>query len=412
MGRVALHTSETLEHLPFFERLGKLPEDTADWRRTRGGLLVLRLIDSLYADPTPNDRWNLRAIRTAISEVEPTDHLQSMLNGILDTVARAEGNVPGGLLPRMMAFGRALDFTAEWELAADVYRTVLRHAHPEYEGEIAIDACMRLGYCGRMQGRWDAAMEAYMQAGRLADALGDRQRRLRVWHQKATVVRLRGNLPLAERLLEETIPMCDRVEDTSLLAPMLHERAVVAFLRKEFAKGLDYANRSIELEQEPAQRDRVLTDMASAFLGLGIRSAARDAYLLVAATAQEQWTRWLAMVNLMELASLDGLGAVFLSYRLELADAPLPPQLRGAFLLNEGRGLHLFGEAEAGNSALRRAVVFAEANSLNNVIFSAEAMLRNPPGPYAQAEVEPRMISEKLLEVASNLRRKREKAGV
>ena len=238
-------TAESITHLPFFVRLGEMEESSPAWRRTRGGLLVLRLIDTLYSDPAKTDSWNLRAIRTAVGEIAPTDHLQSLLNGILDVVARAERGVPPGLLPRVMAFGRALDFTAEWDLASDVYRTVLRHARPDHEGEIAVDACMRLGYCGRMEGRWDAAMDAYMHAGRLAEALGDRSRRLRVHHQQATVVRLRGNLPLAQQMVEETIALCDRREDASVLAPILHERAIIALLRREFATSLFYANRSL-----------------------------------------------------------------------------------------------------------------------------------------------------------------------
>lgn len=406
-----LMETERIPHLPFFERLAELPESSPEWRRTKGALLVLRLVDSLYADPSAIDPWNVRAIRTAVDAIEPTDHVQALLAGILEAITRSNGSVAPGLLARLMAFGRAMDFSGEWNLASDVYRSVIGYCDPNAEGEIAIDASLRVGYCARMQGRWDVAMDAYLRAGRMADALGDRARKLRAKQQEAIVVRLRGNLPAAATLLDETIASCTETSDRSILAVSLHERAIVSFMRKQFEEGVELANRSLELEEDSAVRDRVLTDMASAFLELGIRSAARDAYLLVAATSQDQWARWLAAINLMELASIEGSEPTFQRYRAELGKEELPPPLLAGYLLIEGRALCLFGASAEGRATLERAVRIAELHSINDIYFRAQESLKKLPRAH-QTRVAPVEPSPRLSAVADALREKREKAGV
>jgi hypothetical protein len=102
---------------------------------------------------------------------------------------------------------------------------------------------------------------------------------------------------------------------------------------------------------------------------------ARDANLLLTATAQTQWVRWQATVNLLELAAQDGMQEVFDAYAGQLRKAALGPVLRSYFLLFLGEGLERFGRYEAAEQALTEAVDYAAANQIFAVTFKAEKAL-------------------------------------
>ncbi|MFL5525344.1 MAG: hypothetical protein ACJ79I_02815, partial [Gemmatimonadaceae bacterium] len=126
------------------------------------------------------------------------------------------------------------------------------------------------------------------------------------------------------------------------------------------------------LTTKPTSRDAVLEDLAVAFSELGMRDAARDAHLVLAASAQLRNVRWQATINLMELASLDGMEPIFDVYAAELRNAPLDSWLRAHFLLFLGEGLERFGRYEAAEEAFGEAVAYADANQIHSVTFKAE----------------------------------------
>ena len=95
--------------------------------------------------------------------------------------------------------------------------------------------------------------------------------------------------------------------------------------------------------------------------------------MILTATGQTKLLRWTATLNLMELASLDGMEEAFDAYAKELADAPLGCWVRSHYLLFLGEGMARFGRMEAAENTLREAVSFAEANQVHNVVFQAES---------------------------------------
>src|SRR5206468_2069883 len=108
------------------------------------------------------------------------------------------------------------------------------------------------------------------------------------------------------------------------------------------------------------------------FLNLGVYSAARDAYLVLSVTAQEQYIRWLATLNLLDIASLTGSETMFEDYRRELSTAELPPRLAAAFELNVGEAYQRFGNSDRALTHLKLALKLAEEHSLNQILFLAE----------------------------------------
>jgi tetratricopeptide (TPR) repeat protein len=406
-----------LQHLPFFEALARAKEGSAEWRLTSAGLVTLRLFDAwLIEGPSvvAADAWGLRAVREAIDAVEAGSSSKAILASIVDAM-EGVGMVRVPLVaPRLLAYARALQFDGRWELAADVHRTVIAHAHPVDEADIVIAANMQLGSCLRPLAQLDEASTAYARAGCVAAMSGDIVNVLRARIFEANIANDRGNLPLAQSLLEETIQESAANRLTEVRALALHARADVALRRGEFEAAIGMAYEALEGLTAPSARDRVLADIAVAFYELGMRAAARDAYLILAATAQEQYERWVAVINLMECAAADGREPMFEQYRRELADASLPVTLACQYHFYVGQGYSLFGRNAQAEASLKRALQLAEQHHINEILFRAEQSLEalRDGGVVIIANAPEFSPTPEVERVAEAVREMRELAGV
>src|SRR5439155_7966970 len=184
------------------------------------------------------------------------------------------------VLPRLMAYGQALEYDSKMRLAADVYRTVVSHAHPIDDGDVAVSAHIRLAYCLLNAGELDEAAATYGQAERVANAVGDVMGVLRARIGEARVATERGNMPRAESILDETIERAAKHGVADVHSRALHERARVAGLRGEYERSIQLAYDALELTTSSREKDRILGDVAASFLLLGLLDVARDAYLV------------------------------------------------------------------------------------------------------------------------------------
>jgi tetratricopeptide (TPR) repeat protein len=274
-----------------------------------------------------------------------------------------------------MGYGRALDYEASWGLATDVFSTVAKLARPERNPRLAVEANVAVGGSARRNGDWETSARAYSHAAYVADTLGDRPGVLTVQVGIANTYLAKGNLPQAQIILDDVIVQARDQELPDVQAFALHSRAVLTSHRGEHAEGLKLAYEALNLTAKPADRDFVLEDIAAMFTQLGMHDPARDAHLVLAATAQSKSLRWSATVNLMELASLDGMVEAFDTYARELAHAPMGAWLRSHYLLFLGEGFHRFVREEAAIEALEEAVGFAEANQIHHIAFKAQDAL-------------------------------------
>ena len=91
---------------------------------------------------TSPEAWGLRAVREAIAEMDPRARRRARSSS-----SAVEAMGPGEpserlalVLPRLVAYARALQFDGEWDLATDVYRTILAHAAPAQHADTVIIA--------------------------------------------------------------------------------------------------------------------------------------------------------------------------------------------------------------------------------------------------------------------------------
>lgn len=399
-------------HLPFFAELAGLEDGDPAWRSVSAGLVVLRLVDAWIeegATAVAADGWGMRSVEAAIEELPRGLPTRAVLRSVVEAVRTSETSDMHAIAPRLMAYARALDLDAKWALAADVYATIVAHVHPVEENDVAIAANLRLGACQRTMGALDDAARSYDAASAIARTVDDMFGILRAQIGAAKIALARGNVPQAERLLDETISLAATRDDlVDVHAMALQDRADVAFHRGRYDLAVEIAYGSLELTRDPRDRDRLLSGIAGAFYMLGVRSAARDAYLIIEATTQEEYLRWSASINLMEIAARDGSTPLFERYRRSLMSLPFPPSMEAQFHLQTAESYEALAQPEAAIVAAERARVVAQRYELNQVLFAAEqltARVRSGTSSATRAPEAP--IPETLRTIASSIREMR-----
>ena len=407
---------QRVRHLPFFTELASLEESDVRWRAVSAGLVLLRLVDAWIeegAEAVAADGWGVRSVAAALEEMPAGMPARAILVSALDMLESARSGDMHTVAPRIMAYARSLDLDGKWALAADVYDTVLAHLHPEEESEIAVHALLRRGHCLRELGDFADATDAFTTAAELAHRTGDMIGTLRARIGEAKIVVARGNLPAADAILHETVALAEQHDLVEVRSLATHDRSYIAFASGKYDVAVQYAYDALHGSVIETERDRILHDLAGAFYMLGVKSAARDAFLILAATAREQYHRWTATINLMELSAEDGMELIFERYRQQLANETLPPILLTQFELHVGRGYQALGDEESASTWLERALATATRHSLNRFVFAAEAALSDGPKVRTVAPVESTLdLPRDIKRIAAELSQMRRLSGV
>ncbi|NUO40299.1 MAG: hypothetical protein HOQ17_11900 [Gemmatimonadaceae bacterium] len=401
-------------HLPYFAELANLTDGDPAWRSVSAGLVVLRLVDAWItegAGVVAADGWGVRSVEAAIEEMPAGQPARALLRSVVDAVKESPAGDMHAIAPRLMAYARALDLDAKWALAADVYETVIAHVHPVEESDVAITAHLRLGACQRFLGALTEASRTFETASAIATEVNDIVGILKAQIGTAKLALARGNMPGAERILDETIARAAQSDDlVEVRAVALQDRADVAFHRARYDLAVELAYRSRELTTDSINRDRLLADIAAAFYMLGVHTAAKDAYQILEATAQEQYIRWLASINLMEIAARDGSMPLFERYRRALAGTTLPPALEARFHLQTAESHEALGQASAALDAAGRARDVAERYQFNEMLFAAEAVVARVTQGRGAVPLAPEIsVPASLRDIAATIRDLRSK---
>ncbi|HMG70497.1 MAG TPA: hypothetical protein VK544_05240 [Gemmatimonadaceae bacterium] len=366
-----------IRHQSYFDTLGSMQEDSPSWRAVFAGLSVLRLVDA-YTDTVssvdPANWAQLHSVRTAIEAVGEGDAVKGVLTNVIEEVTK-RGAIDDTVSGSLLAYGRVLDYAASWGLAIDVFSSVVKLTRPERNAKLAVEANIAVGGAARRNGDWDTSARAYSQAAYIADTLGDRQGVLTVQIGIANTYMAKGNLPQAQTILDDVLVQSRDQELPQVQGLALHSRASLASRKGDHSEGIQLAHDALGLTTNPTDRDFILDDIAAMFTSIGLRDAARDTHLVLAATSQSQSVRGQATINLMELAALDGMPEAFDAYARELATARLSPWNRAHYLLFLGEGMDTLGRREASEEALNEAFSFAEANQIHQVAFKAQSAL-------------------------------------
>jgi tetratricopeptide (TPR) repeat protein len=364
--------------MPYFEQLAELPNSSAASRSVSAALVMLRLFDSWMregAEVVSREAPGLQAVRDQIAAMDVRDSNRRLLLSIVESMVTAENPRMVTVAPRLLAYGRALQHAAKWALAADVYRTVLAYATPLDDSDVVIQANMQLGRCLRVMAEWDESLTCFAAASQIATMTDDMMSILRARIQESQVAIDRGNLPHAESLLDETIVRAKEFGLLEIRATAMHDRAHLASRRGRNEEAIGLQFEAFKGVRNQMARDRVLNDLGASFVQLGVYSAARDAFLVVAATAQEQYMRWTATINLLDVSVHEHREPLFEQYRRDLESASMPPALATYYYIYVAQGYRAFDQMSLATVAITRAIDIATANQLGQARYEAEELL-------------------------------------
>jgi len=407
-------SEQKLRHLPFFEEVASHDEGDAAWRSATAGLVVLRLVDAWLENGrsvVADDGWSVRSVRAAIESMDDGTPIKSILDRVVDALHEQKPDIHVVVTP-LMAYAKALEYDAQWRLAVDVYQSVLAHLHPREDSDASVAAHIRLGHCFRNLGQLEEATSAFVEASGVANGVGDIVGTLRARIGEGIVAMLKGNLPRAQTILDEAIDRSTSADLLDVRSRALHVRANVEQLRGNYELAIRMAYEAMEQAESATERDRILNDIAVSFFELGVYSAARDAYLVLSVSAQEEYVRWAAHLNLLDVTSQTGSEVQFEAIRREMSKVKnLPPYLAAGFQLNLGTGYARLGAPGKSRHHLEQALLLAQEHGHNQFVFEAEQALKSleTTSPPRRPQ---REIPLDVEEVANAIRELREAAGV
>jgi hypothetical protein len=242
--------SHGIRHIPFFAALASLGDEShPSWPELQAGLLVLRLVDGWLEhgrQSAQTTERGIRAVRAAVRQIERHHPNRRPLARLVRTVGaasrvrrrRSHRDVIA-VAPWLIAYGRSLAKTGWPALAADVHENTLSHLAFTDSPDLVIAANLCLGAAARAAGDLARAVLAYERAATLAAATGD----------------------------------------------------VVGALRAEAGTA------ALAVTDAPTARhgrDSLRYALATLFFDLGVTTAARDAFLVLATTADQPYVRWFA----------------------------------------------------------------------------------------------------------------------
>lgn len=345
--------------MAYFRALADAPsEQSSGWRCTLAGLVAMRLIDA-WATEDPLPDAGLRALERAINMMDVDAPERGTLRSLGEALHGEAGgrtdNEDSRVLDRTRAYGESLWLTAEWALASDACRTIIRNARTAAEQLIVPQAYDRLGHCLLARGRQDRAMETF-QAGRsFASARGDFRSDLCLRISEASIDRIRGNYLAAECILDDVIADATFAELPDVRARATHDRGVTAFHRGDNVRALSLYFQALREYGTDAGADRVLADIALAILKFGYHDIARDVLVILERDSVERVQRWGATVNLMRIATLDDNEQLFDGYRRTLARVRLPVRQQAHYHLFAAWGWLRFDQPLLARRELTRA---------------------------------------------------------
>ena len=390
--------STDFPHRAFIEALAEAPDTSPAWHTIVAGYASLQLFEGwadLGAAAMAPNTIELRRVRKYIESIADTRPIRRCLGQFVDSIevaanapitARAElAKAVGNLL---RSYAKLLQYDGDWALAADVHRSCIQYAHLLDDADGLLDSMLMRGFSLRMQGLLDDASDAYATLRAAATLARSERYRLESFLSDAKIAVDRGNFPVARELLDRTIADARRANCAIVVAKGLTDRARIAAMDGEYELSLACSYEALERSVDQMDRERILGNIAVCFAQLGLRDAARDAGLLVVATAQDRSARLTAIVNLMELAYLDGRELVFEQYRRELGREELTPYLHAVYLETAAAGLRAFGRETEALNAARRMLDVAERYDLHEFVIKAELLLSTDHSSLRQARAE------------------------
>jgi len=411
-----------LPHRAYIEALAEAPEGSPAWHAIVAGYAGLQLFECWLEGglgATPPSMLEIQRIWRYVEAVPETRVERRCLTQLVDCIEATLVASPRPIAERrsevgdaVLCYAKLLQYDAQWGLAGDVHGALIDFARSTHDTPRLLESMLMRGYSLRMAGRLDEASAAYAALRCAAENANDDRYRLESYLSDAKVAVERGNYGLARDLLDRTLAEARDAKCWPVVSKGLTDRARVAAIQGDLELSLQCSHEALELNTDPLLRERILGNIALIFAQMGLREAARDAGLLLVATAQDRTTRLNATINLMELAHLDARELVFEQYRRELARETMMPNVEASFLRVSAEGLHAFGRIPEAKRAAERMLAVASDHSLHEHVIRADALLAGIEQPPARVAHEASAPSARVAHIVRCITEMRVAAGL
>ena len=369
-----------LPHAVFLQREADEPATSPELRLGQGAFLALRFVDLLAPDrepPTPDVfRYQWAATERYCAELAGEGTEASHLSCIVRAAGEAHRTNDIHLVgPALFAYAMYLEQESHFEEAEDALQTMINVGAGRLPASDAISVWMRLGRVRRKLTDFDRANTAYVEAGRLAAAVGDHRSVLLSRIGQCNVVHYRGNLAEAETAWRAVLADTRGTAFRDVEAQAEHGLGNILERRGQAYEGAPHLWRAYGLyEEDETQQLRTLNDLGLLLLAIGDVAGAEQALMEVVRREQLADNLTNAKIELMNCASFRRDRVSFERWReraLDQIDAA-PPNIRADYHLKTGIGLARFGNDSRAEQELRRALDIATAHSLHEFVFKIE----------------------------------------
>ena len=349
---VATTTHSPRRYPGFAATLTHARRGSRNWWRARAGTLLVDLVDRRLQHDRGSAASARRSVaaRRAAEQVSPTT-LRRAIHAVIAKVI--EGARPIDVLDALGEYAKQLNCGGHFGLGGEVYRFMIERARPAGARHRLSQWYEDLGYSLREAGRRDAASIAYHRGLELADESHDVFARFRLQIAQAHVDRIEHRFDEARALLSSALESAEAFGRLDLVVRAGHEAGVLAHDSGHVQDALAFYTRALHASgygdgEHRHGRERLILDIARALADVGYRTEARNAFATLATIAQERFTRWIATLNLLDLATEEPDPWLFDEYRLALASTPMSAPLRLFYYARVAEGSVIFGrDAEA-----------------------------------------------------------------
>ena len=415
MTRTAPPRPTGLPHAVFLQRVTDEPATSPEVRLGQGAFLALRFVDLLAPDresPAPDVfRYQWAATERYCSELAGEGTEAAHLAGIVRATSEAHRHTDvRALAPALVAYALYLEQDAHFDEAEDVLLTLIRVGGERLAASDATAAWMRIGRVRRIQADFDPADTAYVEAGRIAAAAGDRQSVLLSRVGQTNVLHFRGNLSEAERGWRSILADAAAGGFREVEAQAEHGLGTVLYRRGQAHVAASHLWRAYELYQDEASRVRALGDLGTLMLALGDITGTEHALMEVVRRATLPDLLANAKIELMHCASYRRDRVGFERWRERALDhfEEALPNIRADFHFKVGIGLARFGNYAKAETQMQQALEIATAHGLHEFVFRIERIKNGLRECDALEHVEssaaePVTWTEQLREVSASL---------
>jgi tetratricopeptide (TPR) repeat protein len=404
-----------LPHAVFLQRVADEPATSPELRLGQGAFLTLRFVDLLAPDrepPTPDVfRYQWAATERYCAELSGEGTEASHLSCIVRAAGEAhrDGNIQL-LAPALFAYALYLEQESHFDEAEDALLTMISVGNKRLKESDEISSWMRLGRVRRLQADFDGAANAYAEAGRIAQRLGDKHSLLLSRVGSANVAYFRGNLQEAEREWHAILADAAAIGDRNVQAQAHHGLGNLLQRRGEAHSGAPELWRAYELYEDEMDQVRVLNDLGIVLLSIGDVAGAERALSESLKRSQMGESQLNPLIELMNCASFrrDRLGFERFREQCLVHLNAMAPNQRADYHLKIGIGLARFGNFAKAATNIRQALEIASAHNLHELAFRIERIMDGlhgceSPEQVELADVEPMLQSDALKEVSASL---------